>query len=259
VAELAGFNRFHDLPLLLGPLLWTAWFASAGAPRLPRLLALVLAVLLARSAALIAYAPEATDLRQLPPERRPLALLFGVGALCFGLPLGWAGLLVPAAWGALAGWFVLRRRSYLSDPLLAVALALPAIMGWLTQGGAITKAGGLVVLAILLWLMAALIVSPAQRAGATLVLLVPGRAPLAAAVLKLAALGALALAGRQEHLGIFFQLGLLAALGLALYQAWTARRAHPPAAAVLEAWWGVAVFCGIAFHFLCACQAAAQV
>jgi hypothetical protein len=51
----------------------------------------------------------------------------------------------------------------------------------------------------------------------------------------------------------------LTALGITLYYAWTARRPNPPSPVVLEAWWGAAVFCGIAFHFLCGCRAAAPV
>jgi len=257
LAQAAGLHRAADLPLLLWPLLWATWLASGGAPEFWRFAALLVAVLLARSAAWAAWYSDAEGPRQIFRERRPFVWLLTAASFCFALPLGWAGLTVPLGLMALVAWLDLRRRSYLSDAVLILALLLPVAGAWWIQlqpaaGVAAIKGGGLLLLGTGLWLAAALVAlwpGTGLHRGASFASLAGPRGWQVAAFLKAAALGALFLAGRQMELGPWYWAGLAAALLLLVIQVRGVRRRTPPSWLALEPWSGALVFAGLALHF----------
>jgi 4-hydroxybenzoate polyprenyltransferase len=249
VATAAGLTSRGDLPFLLWPLLWAGWLAGAGEPDPWRLAALMMAVLLGRSAAWSGFLPELSRVGDAWRERRFLILFFGAGALCFALPLGAAGWLIPATLAVTAAWYSLRQRSYLSDPLLAAALMLPALAAWLAVGGGAARSAGLLLLAVALWVVAALITSPLQRGSANLAALLESHARMGALVLRLAALFSLWLAGRPAHLGLWFWLGLGLALVLDLLRWSQPAPVRSIAPWLWEAIWGGAIFVGVVASF----------
>jgi 4-hydroxybenzoate polyprenyltransferase len=249
VATAAGLTSPGDLPFLLWPPLWAGWLASAGHPDPWGLAALLMAVVLGRSAAWSGFLPEVSRVGDVWRERRFLILFFGAGALCFALPLGAAGWLVPATLGLAAAWYQIRRRSYLSDPLLALALMLPPLAAWLAVGGGAARSAGLLLLAVALWVVAALVTSPLQRGSANLAALLESHARPGALVLRFAALISLWLAGRPAHLGLWFWLGLASALALDVLR-WfqpAPLRSTPPW--LWEALWGGVIFAGVVASF----------
>lgn len=247
-----GWERPPEMALLLWPPLWSTGLAAGGGTDGWALLALILALILAHAALDVARPDRPADGRH---ERRSVAVALFAASLCFALPLGWAGVLVPGMAGLVMVSWRLRERSYLADPLLALGFACTVPAAWVIQGPSPAKATGLLFLAAALWRLAALltVARPAEAPARSLIHLCASASPWAASLMRCAALLALWLAGRPYDLGIFFQLGLLSAAALTAYQFEAARRGEPERAEGLDLWWGMALYCGITFHTLCLC------
>ncbi len=272
--------RLHhpaDIALLWLLLLWGVWLGSGGKPAAATLLALALGSLLLRSAgwqvhdivnAYYAHPKHSlrSVLRALPaPLRTALILELGGVLLLLGA-LGWQPLLaalIGAGTGLVYLW--LRRRTFLGELLLALAIAGATVAGFSATGSAPNKSAWLIYTAAVLWVTAcltqyaALHVQQHARLGIRSLAMLFGPADRwLIASLQGSALFALYLAARQESFGIFMTLGLTTAAALGLYQQWLMhggndigyRRAY-----LANIWFGIAVFCGIAFHFLCRLQA----
>ncbi|GAB4302569.1 MAG: hypothetical protein Kow0096_24130 [Thiohalomonadaceae bacterium] len=277
--RLARLHRPADLGLLWLLGLWGLWLGSDGRPAVSALVLLLLALLALRAlgwlvhdlaAALLAHPRHsaAEVLRGLPMPLRWLAggeLLLALAPL---LLLGWPTLVITLCATTLGmAFLVLRRRTFLGELLLALALACATLAGF-TAGGALPgKTAWLVYTAAVLWSGAALIQYAALhlqqhvRFGIKSITMLFGRADRwLIALLQLFALAALGLAGHQEKLGTFMHLALAVGLALGLYQQYLMAGASETGyrrAWLNNLWFGLALFCGIAFSYLCRCAAAA--
>ena len=263
-ARLARWNRPLDLFLLLWGILAATWLASAGAPDTAALAALLIAVVLLRSAVRI-WLSRLDVQEEFHPELRRVALGVGLAGLCFALPLGWPLLLLPLALLSIGAALFFQRRTYLAQMGLALAVAWLVPAAYATQAVVPGKSAWLLFLAVLFWgaALVLLFYLPKRAADAdenilTLPMLFGSLSRPAIAGFQLLAVLSLYLLGRQSELGIFFTLGLLTAAALTGYQQYLLYY-HPDRegwrlALIANVWWGVAVFCGVAFHYLCACS-----
>jgi len=267
-------HRPTDIPLLLLPALWAAVMAAGGTPKFAPLLMLLLAALLFRCAAwvfndwmesrLLSEARE-SFVAQKVVSAREAQILFGgltLGALLLLLPLGLHTLYYAAAAPLLlAGFPLLKTRILLTQPYLGLCYAWIVPMAWVSQDGEPPKAAWLVFTAVMLWASAFTTLHAMPRRGydlragiRSLVHLFGDNSWLFILVMQLGSVFALWLAGHQLSLGIFFSLGLVTVLLLLPYQQWLLF-SHPQDGPMRgyrsQIWSGIAVFCGIAFHFLC--------
>lgn len=271
---LCRLNHPTDLALLLLPGVWAALLAADGAPRWGSVTLLLLAATLVRSAAwvfndwmesrLLPEAPEsflARGVVSVKEERWVLGLLLG-GALLLLLPL--PGQLLYYAWAApllLAAYPFLKTRLLLTQPYLGLCYAWLVPLAYAAQGVMPGKSAWLLFVATLLWASAFTTLyalprrSYEQRVGIrSLAQLFGNDSWLFITVLQLSAISSLWLAGRQAAPGIFFGLGLLVAVLLIPYQLWLLF-SHPLQGPLRsyrsQVWSGLAILCGIGFHYLC--------
>ena len=278
LARLLHLERPVDLPLLLLPALAALWVGADATPGLAQVLAVVVGGTLARSAAwavaglpwsvaLARRALEPTPLPGLEPITHRDALLAiavpALLALLFALRGGTPTLAAAAGVVLLVGllpW--LRRHTYLGEGLLGLAFGAGTLVAYTMTGGVPDKAAWLMAIATALWVMAWGTLAAATRLEADLR---AGYRSLAqflgeadrflAAFLQGCALLAWLLAGRQMELGVFYKLGLATALGLVVYQQALLHRRTTSAyrrAFRSNLAFALAVFCGTAFHYLCA-------
>lgn len=283
LARLLHLERPADLPLLLLPALAALWAGTGATPGWAEILVVVVGGTLARSAAwAVADLPwsaamarhllEPAPLPGLEPLTHRDALLAvtvpALLALLIALPGGGPALLAAAGAALLVGllpW--LRRRTFLGEGLLGLVVGTGPLIAYAVAAGAPDKPAWLLAIATALWVTAWGTLAAATRLEADLR---AGRRSLAqflgeadrflAAFLQGCALLAWLLAGRQLGLGVFYELGLATALGLVVYQQGLLHRRST--AAYRRAFrsnlaFALAVFCGTAFHYLCAASRAA--
>lgn len=275
--RLARLHRPTDLGLLWLLGLWGLWLGADGKPAPLTVILLLPALLSVRAAAWLVHdlatallaRPQhtlAAVLRALPKPLRVLAVAELALSLALLLLLGWPTLLVTAAAAVLGlAFLVLRRRTFLGELLLALAFAGAALAGITASGALPGKTAWLIYTAAVLWISAALTQYAAlhlqqhARLGIKSITMLFGTADRwLVALLQLFALAALWLAGQQEKLGIFMTLGIITAAALGTYQQYLMAAASDQGyrrAYVNNLWFGSAVFCGIAFDFLCKLQA----
>ncbi|MCK5639512.1 MAG: UbiA family prenyltransferase [Gammaproteobacteria bacterium] len=265
--QLMCLHRPIDLPLLIWPAIWSLIWSAGMQWDLTTFVLLVFVLLLLRGAVLITAVRQGlirVNTQEITAyEQYCVALVLVFLALILILLWKLEALLLFIAVCLAGGYLFLLHRTYLAQVVLAAAIAWPVLAGFAVQGE-IDKLSWLLFTAAQLWVLAALILYhfPGRALDArdkiyTLSLLFGSSSRYAVAALQLAALITLFLAGRQEALGIFFFLGLAVALTLSLYQQFLISRPeaeHYMRAYRLNAWWGLAVFCGISFHFLCQAQ-----
>jgi 4-hydroxybenzoate polyprenyltransferase len=270
-------HRPVDLLLLLWPALWALWLAGGGAPAPGTVgLVLVLAILVRGSAWSFHAVVEAGGWpgalrREGPlPGRAPLTtrdalrLAAGLGAAAvLLLPLtNWTTVwLALVSVGAALLAPVVRRRTYLGEAYYGLLFGLSALLAYAVGADALPKVAWLLYVGTALWVaswaivVAVLQVEQDARAGLRSMAMVFGRNDrLMIALLQLTALAALVLAGRQLELGVFYRIGLGAALVLMAYQQSLLHSRHPVGyrrAYLNNLWVGAAVFTGIVFHYLC--------
>jgi 4-hydroxybenzoate polyprenyltransferase len=253
--RLSRWDRPLDLFMLLWGLLAATWLASAGAPDNLALLGLLIAVLLLRTAARIWLNRS---------EVQRVALGMVLAGLVFVIPLGWPLLLLPLSLASAAAAFFFQKKTYLAQTGFAFGAAWLVPTAYLSQGAVPGKAAWLLFIAVLFWatsqVLLAYLPRPAKDAEQgllTLPMLFGKFARQAVAGFQLLALLSLYLLGHQLDLKIFFTLGLASAAALTLYQQYLLfyrpDREGWRLALAVSVWWGIAIFCGVAFHYLCAC------
>lgn len=265
--QLMNMHRPVDLPLLLWPVVWSFAWSAGERWELSTLVLFVLVLLLLRGAVLIFSIRlglvQADTQTTTPYEQYCVAFMLVFLVLLLILLWQPEVLLLFVAVCFAGGYLFLMRRTYLAQMVLAAAVAWPVLAGFAVQAE-INKLSWLVFTAAQLWVLAALILYyfPRRALNArdkilTLPLLLGSSSRYAVAALQFAALITLFLAGRQEALGIFFSLGLMVALAISLYQQFLIYRPEGEnyiRAYRMNLWWGLAIFCGISFHFLCQAQ-----
>ncbi len=270
-------NRPADLALFLLPGLWASLLAANGLPHWSKVLALLLAAALIRCAAwlfddwmesrLLPEAPE-SYLRQGAISLREAQWLLGIllaAALLLLLPL--PAKLFYFAWPVpllLAAYPFIKTRLLLTQLYLGLCYAWLVPLAYTAQGEMPGKAAWLLFTATLLWASAFATLYALPRRDYELRLGIRSLAQLFAGnswffimVMQLSAFFSLWLAGRQMELGIFFDLGLVVAVLLLPYQQWLLF-SHPVGGPLRsyrsQIWSGIAVLCGIGFHYLCHCK-----
>lgn len=265
--QLMNMHRPVALPLLLWPVVWSFAWSAGERWELSTLVLFVLVLLLLRGAVLIFSIRlglvQADTQTTTPYEQYCVAFMLVFLVLLLILLWQPEVLLLFVAVCFAGGYLFLMRRTYLAQMVLAAAVAWPVLAGFAVQAE-INKLSWLVFTAAQLWVLAALILYyfPRRALDArdkilTLPLLLGSSSRYAVAALQFAALITLFLAGRQEALGIFFSLGLMVALAISLYQQFLIYRPEGEnyiRAYRMNLWWGLAIFCGISFHFLCQAQ-----
>ncbi len=275
--RLARLHRPADLGLLWLLGLWGIWLGSDGKPAPSAVILLLLALLLLRAFAWLVHDlaiarlthPQHTllqMLRALPKSLRILAAAELALALPLLLLLGWPTLLIALSAAALgAAFLALRRSTFLGELLLALAFASATLAGFTATGTLPGKTAWLIYTAAVLWIGAALTQYAAlhlqqhARLGIKSITMLFGSADRwLVALLQLFALAALWLAGQQEKLGVFMHIALAVGAALGLYQQYLMASAGDQGyrrAWLNNLWLGLALFCGIAFSYLCRCAA----
>ncbi len=275
--NICRLHRPTDIALFLLPGLWAALLASHGSLQWSPLLLLLAAALLIRCAAwvfndwmesrLIEQAQESFIARQLVSEREAQMLFAALLVLALLLILSLNTLLLYYAIASLAlllGYPILKTRLLLTQPYLALCYAWLVPMAWSTQGVTPDKSAWLLFTAVLFWATAftTLYALPRsnyeQQAGIrSLTQLFNENSWLFILAMQLCALFTLWLLGQQLEMNIFFRIGLATALILLPYQHWllfSHPQSGPRRSYRSQIWSGVAILCGIAFHFLCTCH-----
>ncbi len=267
--------RLHKpigLWLLLWPTLWGLWFAAAGPPPARVLVIFVLGTVLMRSAGCVIndLADRNFDPHVARTKDRPIAAgrvtpdealrLFVVLCLmAFGLvtQLNLATVLLSLPAALLAASYPYAKRFHsMPQAHLGLAFSWGIPMAFTATGQPVPwLLCGELMLATVLWAVAYdtfyAMVDRADdlRVGVKSSAILFGRHDLLATrVLQLAVIGLLASAG--WGLGYGYAAGLGTAAGLALYQQWLARARDPAGcfkAFLNNAWFGAAVFAGLAF------------
>ncbi|MBA4503610.1 4-hydroxybenzoate octaprenyltransferase [Marinobacterium sp. 3-1745] len=232
--------------LLLWPTLWALWIAAEGMPSLDLLLVFSLGVFLTRSAGCVIndYADrhidghvERTYQRPLPSgrvsEREALGLFVGLMLVSFLLVLLTNTMTILMSFGGLALAFIypfMKRYTHLPQLVLGAAFGWAIPMAFTAVQEQVPLTAWLLYAAKLLWTVAydtqyAMVDRDDDlKIGVKSTAVLFGRHDrLMVALLQLGALGILVGVGQLEQLGLWFHLGLLAALGFFIYQQWLIR------------------------------------
>ncbi len=274
-ALLMRLHRPIGIFLLLWPMLWALWIASNGRPDPLVLIVFVLGVVLMRSAGCVIndYADRDIDPHVQRTAQRPLAsgkvtphealILFAVLCLiAFLLVLLMNRLTVVMSFGAVlfaVSYPFAKRYTHLPQVHLGAAFGWAVPMVFAAQTGGVPQQAWLLFIATVLWASAYdtmyAMVDRADdlRIGVKSTAILFGDADrFIIAVIQALMLSAMLLVGLRQHLGVFYYLGLLSALGLAVYQQ-TLIKDRAPAqcfkAFLNNNWLGAALFAGIVLHY----------
>lgn len=272
---LTRLHRPIGIFLLLWPMLWALWVASAGKPDGLVLTVFVLGVVLMRSAGCVIndYADRHIDPQVSRTRDRPLAtgavtprealLLFG--ALCllaFGLVLFMNELTLKLALIALllaVSYPYAKRYTYLPQVHLGAAFGWAVPMVFAAQTGSVPPLAWLLFIATVLWatvydtMYAMVDRDDDLRLGVKSTAILFGEADrLIIGVLQLTLLATLAVVGLQAELATPYYLGLVVATGFVLYHQYLIRARTP--AQCFKAFLnnnllGAAVFIGLVLNY----------
>jgi len=281
-ARLSAYVRLMRLDrpigslLLLWPTLWALWIAGTGRPDLGVLLVFVLGVVLMRSAGCTIndfadrdFDPHVARTRERPLARGQVApreavalfVVLSLAAFALVLTMNRLTVLLSLVGAALAASYpFMKRYTDLPQVYLGLAFGWAVPMAFAAQTGAVPGIGWLLYLATLLWTVAYdteyAMVDRADdlRIGVRSTAILFGSADrFAVGALHAAALLVLAVIGAYLRLGPAYYAGLLAAAALAAYQQYLIRAREPAhcfRAFLNNNWFGVAVFAGLAAHYL---------
>lgn len=272
---LTRLHRPIGIFLLLWPMLWALWIASAGRPDTLVLVVFVLGVVLMRSAGCVIndYADRHIDPQVSRTRDRPLAtgavtprealLLFGaLSLLALGLVLLMNELtlkLAPIALLLAVSYPYAKRYTYLPQVHLGAAFGWAVPMVFAAQTGSLPPLAWLLFIATVLWatvydtMYAMVDRADDLRLGVKSTAILFGEADrLIIGVLQLTLLTTLVVAGRHAELGAPYYLGLAVAAGFALYHQYLIKDRTP--AGCFKAFLnnnllGAAVFAGIALNY----------
>ncbi|PSL13888.1 4-hydroxybenzoate polyprenyltransferase [Marinobacterium halophilum] len=232
--------------LLLWPTLWALWIAAEGVPALDLLLIFSLGVFLTRSAGCVIndYADrhidghvKRTHARPLPSgrvtEREAIYLFCGLMLVSFLLVLLTNTMTILMSFGGLALAFIypfMKRYTHLPQLVLGAAFGWAIPMAFTAIQEQIPLTAWLLYAAKLLWTVAydtqyAMVDRDDDlKIGVKSTAVLFGRHDrLIVGMLQLATLGVLVWVGQLEQLGVWYHVGLVAALGFFIYQQWLIR------------------------------------
>ncbi|MBR9828945.1 MAG: 4-hydroxybenzoate octaprenyltransferase [Oceanospirillales bacterium] len=232
--------------LLLWPTLWALWIAAEGVPALDLLLIFSLGVFLTRSAGCVIndYADrhidghvKRTHARPLPSgrvtEREAIYLFCGLMLVSFLLVLLTNTMTILMSFGGLALAFIypfMKRYTHLPQLVLGAAFGWAIPMAFTAIQEQIPLTAWLLYAAKLLWTVAydtqyAMVDRDDDlKIGVKSTAVLFGRHDkLIVGMLQLTTLGVLAWVGQLEQLGMWYHVGLVAALGFFIYQQWLIR------------------------------------
>lgn len=274
-AELMRVDRPIGTLLVLWPTLWSLWIAAEGLPSLNNLIIFSIGTFLMRSAGCVIndFADRKIDGHVARTKGRPLAtgratpreavLLFvGLCVLAFLLVLFTNILTIQLSFAAVALAFCypfMKRFSFLPQVVLGMAFAMSVPMAFAAESGQLNADIWLIYTAVVLWTVAydtfyAMVDRDDDiKIGVkSTAILFGDMDKVICATLQVMALLALFLAGQKFQLGIVYNFGLVAALGLFGWQQHLIRyrQRHACFQAFLNNnWVGVAVFVGIVGHY----------
>lgn len=272
---LARLHRPIGIFLLLWPMLWALWIASAGRPDALVLVVFVLGVVLMRSAGCVIndYADRNIDPHVQRTRERPIAIgavaprealiLFGVLCLlAFGLVLlmnTFTLMLAAVALLLAVSYPFAKRYTYLPQVHLGAAFGWAVPMVFAAQTNSVPQIAWLLFVATVLWatvydtMYAMVDREDDLRIGVKSTAILFGDADRAIiGLLQITLFAALAVVGVHAALGTSYYLGLTAAAGFAVYHQYLIKDRLP--AQCLRAFLnnnllGAAVFAGIALHY----------
>jgi 4-hydroxybenzoate polyprenyltransferase len=262
--------------LLLWPVLWALWFASAGRPSLAVLVVFVAGVVLMRSAGCVindyadrGFDPHVARTRDRPlaagrvTPREALALFAVLCAIAFLLVLTLNRLtILLSVVGVLlaASYPFMKRWTSLPQFYLGAAFGWGIPMAYAAQTGAVPVDAWILFAANICWAVAydtayAMVDRDDDlRIGVKSTAILFGRADRAMiALFHLLTLGLLAWVGVRAGLGLTYYIGLLLAAGLALQQQWQIRTRDRDAcfrAFLDNNRFGAVVFAGLLLDYL---------
>ena len=268
---LTRLHRPIGIFLLLWPTLWALWVAAEGFPRLEVFVVFVLGVILMRSAGCVIndYADREFDPHVARTRERPIAsgkvrprealgLFVTLCLLAFVLVLTMNRLTIYLAFvgAALAALYpFMKRYTHLPQVVLGMAFGWAIPMAFAAQTGEVPKVAWLLFVINVVWSVAYdTMYAMADReddlkVGVKSTAILFGDADrLMVGLLQGLVLLGLLLLGRQLALATPYYIGLLAALGFALYQQYLIRNRAPGAcfrAFLNNSWLGGAVFVGL--------------
>jgi 4-hydroxybenzoate polyprenyltransferase len=264
--------------LLMWPALWALWLAGEGHPRPLVVAVFVAGVVVMRSAGCVIndYADRRVDPHVARTRLRPLAagtvserealILFAVLCLmAFALVLLMNRLTILMSLGGLALAAVypfMKRYTHLPQVVLGAAFGWAIPMAYAAQTGTVPPVGWLLFIASVLWTtvydtLYAMVDRPDDlRIGVKSTAILFGEADRhLIALIQGLFFVVMVIIGRRMALGPFYYAGLVAAMGLAVYQMALIWQREPPKcfkAFLNNNWFGAVIFAGIAAHYLSA-------
>lgn len=273
--RLMRFDKPIGIFLLLWPGLWALWIAGQGRPQPLVVAVIVLGTTVMRAAGCVIndYADRHFDPHVERTRQRPIAagevspqealrLFVGLCLLALGLvsllnPLTIA-LSVPGALLA-ASYPFMKRYTHLPQAYLGLAFGWAVPMSFAAETGGIPGVAWVLYAATVLWALiydtmyAMVDRDDDLRIGVKSTAILFGDYDrLIIAALQLSMLAILWALGLTLRLGLPYELGLLGAAGLALYQQWLIRdrsRAACFRAFLNNHWFGAVIFAGIALDY----------
>lgn len=274
-ALLARLNKPIGIFLLLWPTLWALWVAAEGMPRPGVLIVFVLGVILMRSAGCVIndYADREIDPRVNRTKDRPIAsgrvtpdeamLLFM--ALCFSafllvLTMNTFTILLSLGGVLLAGIYpFMKRYTHMPQIVLGMAFGWAVPMAFAAQTNAVPKIAWLLYVVTVLWaVIYDTMYAMADRMddlkiGVKSTAILFGDADkVIIGILQAMMLFALYLIGQQAQLGDVYNIALLIAAILMVYQQYLIRYRQPAlciSAFLNNNWLGAAIFIGIVVNY----------
>ena len=274
-ARLMRLHRPIGTFLLLWPTLWALWLATAGHPTPKLFCVFVAGVFVMRAAGCVAndFADRGFDPHVARTRDRPLAtgevsvkeavvLFLVLGLLAFALVLTLNTLCIELAvvgLGLAVSYPFMKRYTYLPQPYLGLAFGWGIPMAFAAAQGKVPPEGWLIFIANIIW----------ATVYDTLYAMVDRRDDIKIGVKSTAILfGAmdrtiigvlqgllllnLVLVGTRLELGGAYYIGLVFALGFALYEQYLIRKREPEKcfqAFLNNNWFGAAVFAGILLNY----------
>ena len=272
---LMRLNRPIGIYLVLWPTLWGLWLAAGGIPKLDVLFIFIFGVILMRSAGCVIndIADRKIDGHVQRTRNRPLAtgavstgeaifLFILLVAISFLLVLLTNRLTIQLSLGAIALACIypfMKRYTHLPQVVLGAAFAWSVPMAFAAQSGEINSSAWLVYTAVVLWTVAydtfyAMVDREDDlKIGvkSTAVLLGDMDKPMTAS-LQFLVIFTMALVGEHFELGRVYQISLLFAGALFIYQQYLIRQREPKAcfkAFLNNHWVGMIIFLGIVVDY----------
>jgi 4-hydroxybenzoate polyprenyltransferase len=264
--------------LLLWPTLWALWLAGKGHPQLLVVVVFVVGVVLMRSAGCVIndyadrqYDPHVARTRSRPiaagtvSAREALILFVVLSMVAFALVLLMNTLTIMMSIGGVvlaAVYPFMKRYTHLPQVVLGMAFGWAVPMAFAAETGAVPPVGWLLFIATVLWATAydtmyAMVDRPDDlRIGVKSTAILFGEADRhLIGLIQILFFIVMIMVGRQLDLGVYYYVGLVIAMVLAVYEMMLIWRREPAGcfkAFLNNNWLGAAIFAGIAVHYFMA-------